>query len=205
MVRFAVLTIALVWLGTPPAPPGPNPVCTCATIQRSDGWCDVCKVGYLAGIKIESPMFFELLDAHGHQIDPRTVTCATCQSLYGSHGYCQLCKIGFVGKQLYFSKLTYYLARGEVSDAAAITCATCRKNIAKPGWCAACKIGRVGPRAYRDQSEFEKAAKLREILVATIPVAKECWSCALSMINDGTCLKCKKTFRDGERIPDVPP
>src|SRR5262245_7066565 len=28
--------------------------CTCASKQQTDGWCGKCRVGYLAGVKVES-------------------------------------------------------------------------------------------------------------------------------------------------------
>ncbi len=200
--------LALLLAFAEPAPSSPMtkaPVCTCDTIKRTDGWCELCKVGYLVGVKIESASFFELLDAHGHQIDPRLLVCDPCRVLYESHGYCPRCHVGFVGKQMYFSKLTYYLARGKVSDAGGITCTTCLTNAQKSGWCSVCKIGMVGHRAYRDRSEFEQTAKLREILISAIPLEKECWSCALAMINDGTCLKCNTSFLGGHRVPAKSP
>lgn len=186
---------------TTPRQPSANPVCTCETVKRTDGWCEICNVGYLAGIKIESAMFFDLLDAHGHQIDPSTLACDNCKTLYPAHGFCPSCKVGFVNKQLYFSKLTYYLARGEVNGPEPLACATCLKNTEKSGWCDVCKRGMVGQRSYRIREEFEEAADLRMILVDAIPLAKRCLSCALSLINNGTCLKCRKTFQDGHLVP----
>lgn len=169
-------------------------------IQQADGWCGKCKVGYLAGVKIESAGFFEALDAHGHVIDPTFLRCDRCKKAYESHGYCDKCKMGFVRKQTYFSKLTYYLARGEVKDPASITCPICLKNTQKPGWCERCRVGMVAFRAYSDKQDFEQAARMRETLIPAIELAKKCLTCALAVINDDTCLPCKASFKDGRRI-----
>jgi hypothetical protein len=179
--------------------------CTCSSIKRIDGWCGKCEIGYLAGVRIESAKFFDALDAHGHDIDPALLRCDRCRKNYESHGFCDECKIGFVRKQAYFSRPTYYLARGEVRDAGSITCPTCLKNTEGSGWCAKCRVGMVGFHAYRDEQEFATAARARENLIAAIELAKTCLSCALAAVNDGKCLPCKTTFKDGKKIQASPP
>lgn len=197
----AVYMLVSTCVAQAPEPAVKASACTCATIKQTDGWCERCKTGYLAGVKIESASFFEALDAHGHDIDPTLLRCEQCKKHFAAHGYCDQCKAGFVRKQAYFSKLTYYLARGEVKDARSIHCPVCRKNNEKPGWCDVCRVGMVGFHAYGDKQEFKHAARVWEILISAIDLAKECLSCALAMINDGTCLQCKASFKDGRKAP----
>lgn len=180
-------------------------VCHCATITQSDGWCGKCKFGYLAGIKIESAALFDALDPHGHDIDPASLRCDQCRKAFDSHGYCEPCKIGFVRKQAFFSRLTYGLARGTLKNPGAVTCPTCVKNTTLPGWCEACRVGLVGHRAYEDRKEFEEVVRVRNLLKSAIERGKKCLSCAIAMINDGPCVKCKVTFEGGREVATSKP
>lgn len=100
--------------------------CTCARAKLRNGWCSACRVGYVAGIPVRSAMLFEALDAHGHDIDPSSIECAECRAAIGADGFCPTCRRGFVQGQLYFSRLTYAIAKGSFADPAAISCLRCR-------------------------------------------------------------------------------
>jgi hypothetical protein len=100
--------------------------CTCARARLRNGWCDACRVGYVAGVPVRSAMLFEALDAHGHDIDPASIECAECRAAIGTDGFCPACRRGFVKGQLYFSRLTYAIANGSFVDPVAITCPHCR-------------------------------------------------------------------------------
>lgn len=171
--------------------------CRCKWIARTDGWCGQCRVGYVAGVKIPSRSFFEALDAHGHTIDPATIRCDVCRKNFKSSGFCNECKIGFLRKQAYFSKLTFYVAKGEVLPVSKAACAQCEKHRDTPGWCEECRVGIVGSRVYRIKADFNEAVRLRIVLRKAIQRAEQCLSCALALINDGTCPRCRRTFEDG--------
>ena len=106
----------------------PRPDCTCPDSKVSSGWCRACQVGYVASVEIRSALLFEALDAHGHQINPDSIECGSCRTALESDGFCDACKRGFVAKELYFSPLTYHLAKGKVRDTSRIACRTCRLN-----------------------------------------------------------------------------
>ncbi len=113
------------------APAGTD--CTCKVAELHNGWCDACKVGYVAGVEIKSEMLFEALDAHGHHIDPDLMKCESCQKALKSDGFCERCKCGFVAEELYYTKLTYYLAKAQTKDTAKINCSMCKKHLGKGG------------------------------------------------------------------------
>lgn len=203
---FAVIRL---WLSLvclhPPVSEMDRSVCHCATITQSDGWCGKCQFGYLAGIKIESAALFDALDPHGHDINPASLRCEQCRKAYETHGYCEPCKIGFVRKQAFFSRLTYGLARGTLKNPGSVGCATCVKHMTVPGWCGDCGVGMVGHRAYEDRKEFEEVVRVRNLLNSAIERGKKCLSCAIAMINDGACVKCKVTFEGGREVATSKP
>lgn len=179
--------------------PGPR-MCLCPEATQRHVWCEVHNVGFLAGLKITSPLLFEVLDAHGHQADPNFIPCAACRRHYDTGGFCDDCRIGYVKHLAYMSPLTYRLALGTHADPAAIKCATCRAHTARYGWCDTCRQGMAGNVAYTDKSEFERAAaEIKRLLVAVekIPV---CDGCSVAIMCDGKCWYCKKSFRDGHEV-----
>jgi len=125
------------------------PECPCPKAKRENGWCEKCAVGYLALIEIRSRALFDVLDAHGHDIDPAAIRCVSCRKALATDGYCERSRMGFVNQQAYLSRLAYYVARGKVRDRSTVSCKTCRKNAEKYGWCEACKIGTVGDLTFR--------------------------------------------------------
>jgi len=174
--------------------------CTCATAKVKGGWCTACKVGFLAGVKIESWMMFETLDAHGHDIDPAVYGCATCKKARETDGYCDSCHIGFVRKMGYFSRLTYHLAKGQAQDVSKISCPTCRKHAEKYGWCDSCKAGMVGNVMIKDVKDYEHASKAFQRLLSAIPMLRQCESCAVAFMCDGFCPKCNIDYKDGKKV-----
>jgi len=67
------------------APTAPECVCTVAKIHG--GWCQACKVGYVASLKIESLMLYETLDNHGHDVDPKIIRCESCKKAVRSTAF----------------------------------------------------------------------------------------------------------------------
>lgn len=191
-----VLTALIALSGSPnPAATG----CTCEESKSKNGWCGGCKVGYVAGVRIESRELFEAIDAHGHHVDPNSYRCETCQKALETDGYCSECKTGFVDKEAYFSKLTYYLAKGSPRSPARIACLTCRKNAEHPGWCESCKLGMVGRIEFKNRGDYEGAARARKVLVRAIRKAASCETCAIAMAVDRKCYRCMVSYEDGER------
>lgn len=198
--RCCLVVLLLACSSVESVPPG----CTCAANKLKPGWCEVCKVGYLASIKIESKMLFETLDAHGHDIDPTRFQCETCKKAIKEGGYCDGCRMGFIRGQAYLSRLTYQLARGVPRDVVTIECATCRKNAERFGWCERCRTGMVGNVAIADKREFERTVPEVQRLLDAIKMLTTCETCGIALFSGGYCPVCKKSFVDGKAVPSAP-
>ncbi len=126
-MRTLPACLATVLLGaSPPVAEGPG--CVCPKVRVADGWCGPCRTGYVASVEIRSPLLFEALDAHGHEIDPASLECEGCREAIRKDGFCEKSGYGFVRKELYFSKLTWVLARGERQAPGALRCRACAAN-----------------------------------------------------------------------------
>lgn len=172
-----------------------NP-CECVVGRLENGWCKPCRVGYVAGFPMKSPMLWEALDAHGHDIDPQKIECANCQKQMTQDGFCEPCKWGFVGGQLYFSRLTYLLAQG--SPQSSYSCKSCETSSKDHGWCQACAVGMIGNVRIPDQKVYLAAIPQLQKLKAAIAMLKECHFCAAALFLDGRCHKCRVQYRDGK-------
>ena len=196
-VFFATLCLNLLG-GATEKEVGPPDLCACETSKVKNGWCSRCNTGFVASFRVSSQLLFEALDAHGHDIDPSCIQCPTCKKAMESDGYCDGCRMGFVRKQLYMSRLSYYLARGEAKEVSTITCPICRKNAEKFGWCDACGLGMLGNVAIKNREEFEQGAKVFERFLAAMEILKTCEMCAAASMFDGKCPKCRLEFKDGK-------
>lgn len=176
--------------------------CKCDVSKHEGGWCYSCKTGYLAGVRIESELLFEVLDAHGHHIDPSAIRCNICKEAIKTNSFCDKCRIGWFGKKAYMSRLTYHLTKGETRVVCDIKCATCREGAAKGGWCKKCHVGMVGNVAIKDKTDFEHAIMAYRRLLIAVQLAKRCEMCAVALMSDGTCTRCKKTYKNGKIVTD---
>ena len=127
----------------------------CEEAKRTNGWCEAANAGYVASLKVSSPLLYEALDTHGHEIDHSTLQCAVCRSAGETGGFCSEHWIGFVDGLAYLSPLTYHLARGEAIEPSSITCPVCRKHTEGIGWCRTHQVGMVGHVAIHDRASFE--------------------------------------------------
>ncbi|MHC5108428.1 MAG: hypothetical protein ACYTHJ_00950 [Planctomycetota bacterium] len=167
-----------------------NDPCHCAEFRIKNGWCGHCRVGFVASFPVSSYLLFEALDAHGHEIDPKSIRCASCRQAMKKDGFCDVCNIGFIDKLAYVSQLTYQLARGVQRDPDHIVCATCRQNATRYGWCKVCVIGMVGNVAYVQKSVFETTVVQIERLFAAMKKTDKCEYCAVARFTGARCIKC---------------
>ena len=171
---------------------------TCRMASTNNGWCDVCRVGYLATVEIRSARLFEALDANGHDFpEPGATGCVVCREAWTTNGYCHDCRIGFVGGHGYFTKLTYLLAKGAVRDPAKITCGVCAKA---SGWCNACGHGMVGNVAFRDKKDYAAARKQFELLLRAVKESERCEMCSMLLFYGGVCRACDITYQNGKVV-----
>ncbi len=169
--------------------------------RRVNDWCGQCGVGYVAGVAIKSEFLFHALDAHGHDIDLKTIDCPVCLKEMEVDGYCAWCKIGWVRGQAYFSRLTHHLGRAESIEPSRLSCRRCRENAETVGWCDECGVGMVGNFAIRDKSQYASAEQEYRRLLAVVRESQRCERCAVAMLTDTSCHDCKRSFRDGRPRP----
>ncbi len=194
---FSVCLVLAWWSGKDS---GPQEVAvighSCAEREGKDGWCEPCAVGYLAGTPIESQTVFEALDAHGHDFLPEFITCASCRAAMPVEGFCFECLRGFWRGKLYFSQLSYQIARGERS--VELDCETCGELRGGSGWCEVSKRGWIGNVAIDERGDFDLAAEAYRILLAALEELERCELCAASMAIDGICPTCRIAYESGQ-------
>jgi len=183
---------------------GAAETCACATSRATNGWCPVHQFGYVGGVKVTSRWLYDAADAHGHDIDPSTLTCPTCRSAIATNGFCPAHRIGFVSKLAYFSRLTYELAKGQVRHEASITCPTCRKNAATFGWCHRSQVGMIGQVELRNRDDFDQAVGALRIFIVANETATRCDRCAVAIITDTECPTCRIAYKDGKALQRIP-
>ena len=180
------------------------PLCTCARALASDGWCDLHEVGYVAAVRIPSRLLYDALDAHGHDVDPATFTCASCRRAIETSGFCDADRVGFVNGQAYFSRLTYEQARGERVDPGQISCRDCKRHAQDSGWCKRCGRGWIGNVAVRDRAAYERAALAADQVRAAVKVIPRCERCAVAMVTSTECPLCRILYVDGKPAAGKP-
>ena len=178
--------------------------CACQEARLHGGWCSKCSVGYVAAVRIESADLFEVLDAHGHQIDPQRMECPSCQKALKSDGFCERCRMGFVKQQAYLSRLTYHIALGQEIAAADVACKTCKDFVGKTGWCDKCRRGWIGFVSTDRKQDYDQATRAYAVLLAAVKMLPKCDTCAVAMVTGARCPSCNIAYKDGKpaRQPD---
>jgi hypothetical protein len=166
-------------------------VCTCDRALMANTWCAACGVGYVGGTPVCSAMLFEALDAHGHEIMPSAFECPTCQAALACDGFCDECRFGFVDERLYFSRLTWLLAQGEVRPAVALGC----PEHGRSEWCGSCGRGAVGNVVFDDPVLYASAAREQQRLLDSIDTIPRCELCATAMFMGAQCTRCGYDYR----------
>lgn len=151
--------------------------CTgCIAALPVNGWCDQCSHGLVAGLAIPSREFHDALDAHGHEVDTETILCNLCRQVAREDQFCPRCRHGFVAGQLYFSELTWSLARGE-AVAPDLPCADCSESAGTIDQCNGCQRYWVGTVCFiSKQNALRAEGQYRRLLVALdrLPACQEC-------------------------------
>jgi len=163
---------------------------SCTEAIEVNGWCDRCSIGYVAALPIESALFHEVLDAHGHDTTGWTHPCLDCTEAMETDNFCRHCKFGFVDGMLYFSELTWSLARGKVSDRSKLSCASIRDCSEGTLWCEECQEGIVGNILLSDRDIFDRADREYQRLVLALAELDRCESCSISIFQGIACQQC---------------
>ncbi|MCA9256510.1 MAG: hypothetical protein KDA33_12770 [Phycisphaerales bacterium] len=173
---------------------------TCAQARKVHGWCDACAVGYVAGLPIKSRLLYDTMDAHGHQLQVDRMPCEGCRRLAKTGGFCDANHIGWRNGEAYFSRLTYELSGAYYMAPSQIACRTCRDNADGAGWCDACGYGMIGRFAIASRADFDAGRRGFERLQKAIELSARCDYCAMAMVTDTDCFRCKTVFKDGELV-----
>ena len=178
--------------------------CPCPAAVERGVWCDVCDVGYIAAVEVRSRYLFDVLDPHGHSLDLSTFECTSCRRAIATEGFCEEDRIGFVDQRVYFSRLSYELARGEIRDAGKIECSVCRRNAVSQGWCEACKLGMVGRVAIHDREAYRQLSEAIRMLRLANEAAERCEHCAAALVTNTECPVCRISYQDGRATLPAP-
>jgi hypothetical protein len=186
-----VTAFAAVCFGDPLPDSGP---CVCAKAKAAGGWCPECKIGFLAGVRIPSQDLYETIDVHGHEINLAALSCPTCTKYAADGGYCDTCRIGFYRKRVYFSLLSFELAKGVPLEREKLNCQPCRLSAENGRWCEACGRGWIGNVALSSKSGFETAKQEFARLKSALELLARCEDCAVACFTQNLCPKCRKDF-----------
>jgi hypothetical protein len=182
-----------------------EPAVPCAEARRTHGWCAAEQVGYVAGVEIRSHRLYEALDAHGHDIEPKAVTCGTCRKAIETDGFCPAHRMGYVGGQAFLSPLTWHIARARTIDPGTVACRVCRRHTRGIGWCDRHRVGIAGPVAIDDRARFEEFQAAYRILLAAVEKSAACDACAAALVADGYCATHRVKYKDGQAAPGPNP
>jgi hypothetical protein len=169
----------------------PSSPCTCVDERRRNGWCRHHGYGWVGGIRIDSAVVHDAVDAHGHGVQPKAFRCEGCRSAYETDGLCRKSGVGFVGGLMFNSQLTYWLAVAEWREPEALTCTTCRANAATRGWCDACGLGLIGGFGFATRADFDAARLEYDHLREALKLLPKCELCAGAKFTGGTCPRCR--------------
>ncbi len=191
-ILLAVL-LTLVSASTVPANPifdAPPDTCRCDSLATITGWCGACEVAFVGGVRLPSANFYEVLDAHGHEVNPETIRCPVCREAQAAGGYCERDRIGYVNGRAWVERLNYLLALGTPIDVSELTCGTCREHAAGAGWCATHGVGWIGPLSFTDDAVFLEAWAERKRLAESAERIATCEGCAIASFTLGRCPMC---------------
>lgn len=179
--------------GTPPHITG-APCESCEAAKLVNGKCDPHDRRFVAGLTVPNDDLYQLLDAHGHDVDPARFTCEVCRAAYTNDGYCDHCGFGFVGQQLYFSRLTFLLAQGTSTRRDTVECDHCRTHWGTGLWCPECQTGWVGNVAFTDRALYDRAGLAFVHLKRCVEDLDRCEWCAHARFSGMECPTCGTTY-----------
>lgn len=174
----------------------------CAVIAKSgEGFCTHCGHGKIFGLDVASKEVFAALA--GTPVDPAKTQCDGCKAAIEANGVCKKCNVGIANGKAYKSMFAYKLAKGLPAQPSMVegkdACPGCKAAFKDKGFCSSCNTGFVGGRMYLDKNEYEGAKTALATINSAMDAGKKCEGCAVAMLTDGTCPKCKSSFKDGKK------
>lgn len=196
-IRLLITGVVLAGMLFLPGLAGEESCGECEEARRTNGWCDVCEIGYVGDVAIASRHLWHFLDAHGHTLNLDNLGCDECSAAVEVDGYCSESKIGFVDQKAYFSRLTWLLAKAEHREPAELHGGEGSGHSDGGGWCEKCGLGRVGRWVLDDREDFENLVHDLEIL-AVANEATHCEHCAVAIMTDTECPVCRIRYLEGK-------
>jgi len=195
--RTMLLSAALVWLCAANAQADDCTACQ-KMAQTGMGFCEQCGHGKAFGVDVSSKKLYDALAGEEvKNIDE--VKCEGCKTALRSNGKCTHCKVGAARHQLYKSSVAHAIAIGRYTPAEKAPKCPTTTEAHKDGWCESCGMGVVNGQYYKNKDMFTAASKAHETLVRAVKAAEKCEDCAVAMVLDAKCEKCKITFKNGEK------
>lgn len=174
--------------------------CTCAEIKKAGcGWCDACHSGMSCGKELKSETVYKTVAG----VDaPKDMKCKGCAKAAKESGTCEHCHVSFAAGRMYTSPAAYTVASGAKVDAKDVKCADCRKMIEShtDGFCDKCGAGLVHGMVFKGKAAYEKAVQAMDLLAQAVAASAKCEGCAMGMLTDGKCDKCKVSFKNGKPV-----
>lgn len=167
--------------------------------KTGSGFC--CGKGAAFGVKLASQKLHDALA--GEKVDLAKNPCPGCRTAGKTDGKCAACKTYAVDGTVYHSPVSHALAKGkpvtdEMIAAFPTKCSACKIAHAENGRCTACNVGYVAGRMFEKEEDHAAALAAYKTLEKAASAADKCEACAVAMVTDGTCAKCKVTFKDGK-------
>ncbi len=181
-----------------PAVAGGCPGCT-KIAKGSDGFC--CGKGKAHGVEVKSKKLYAALA--GHKVDLEKHPCPGCRKAGETNGSCAHCKTYAVDGTVYHSPVAHALAKGtpmpkELVEACTKRCSACKTAHAENGRCKECNVGFVADRMFESETLYKVALAAYKTLEKAAQAAQHCEACAVAMVTDGGCDRCKVKFKDGK-------
>ncbi|MCH9034554.1 MAG: hypothetical protein IID42_08625 [Planctomycetes bacterium] len=193
-----MMSLAFVYAGVAPVSAGGCKGCTEMT-RAGHGSC--CGKSMAFGVQLTSQKLYDALAG-------RTVTsaeagkcpCSDCKKASSGKGGCDRCQ--FTGGKLYSSGVAYALAKGQPMPAELVAacpkrCDQCKIAHKANGRCDKCGVGFVADRMFEKEADYKAALEAYKTLKKAATTAKKCEHCAVAMVTDGSCTKCKVKFENG--------
>lgn len=201
MLIALVVTSAL----TVPALSDDEGGCVCKRNREAgNGWCSSCDVGWVHRVSVKSKKLFQALE--GQEVaDVEKLECDGCRKAVKENGACESCKASFNEGRRYRSPVALTLSKGRMVCDSELGCDGCRSAQTSSGskYCAPCHIGFVGGMLFEGEKMFKKARAAMMTLKKASSTARKCESCAVAMVTDHKCKRCRLEFKNGRKIRKV--
>lgn len=204
MVRRMLFTVGVAAVLVANAPALAGGCKGCAKVAKaSDGFC--CGKGKAFGVDLTSKQLHAALV--GYAVEADKIRCPGCKVAMKTSGSCDYCKVIAADGKFYRSHVAAVLAKGspvteELIAACPQRCEGCKVAFKNGGKCEKCGVGFVAGRMFTGKDLYTAAQHAFKTLTKAASLAKDCEACAVAMVTNGTCEKCKVRFENGKKASE---